>query len=227
VVDTIMGAYGTYKLHGDGRAEAVTSHTIDPVKYILGLDLGKSLDYSALCGLEAYGNVETPKEQHHHCRHLQRFKLGTSYPQIVASVRDLCSREPLRSNRPWLAIDGTGVGNAVVDLFRQTPINAQLMPVLIHGGDKAVYEDGIWRVPKRELVGCVQVALQTGRLKIAGELPDVGILTQELQNFQVHLSANTGHDSYEARVGVHDDYVLSVAIALWIAQNSCFYVHML
>jgi hypothetical protein len=174
---------------------------------------------TALCGLDVYDNREKPKEALHHCRHLQRFKLGTSYPQIVASVRELCNREPLRSNKPVLAIDGTGVGNAVVDLFRQTPINAVLKPVLIHGGDKAINEDGIWRVPKRELVGCVQVALQTGRLKIASELPDVGILTQELQNFQVSIS-ESGFDSYEARVGKHDDYVLSVAIALWIAQNA-------
>jgi hypothetical protein len=200
----------------DGRMERESPEQID---YVLGLDLGKSQDYTALCGLDVYDSREKPKEALHHCRHLQRFKLGTSYPHIVSAVRELCLREPLRSNKPLLAIDGTGVGNAVVDLFRQTPINATLKPVLIHGGDKATNEDGIWRVPKRELVGCVQVALQTGRLKIAGELPDVGILTQELQNFQVSIS-ETGFDSYEARVGKHDDYVLSVAIALWIAQNA-------
>ena len=62
----------------------------------------------------------------------------------------------------------------------------------------------------------VQVALQTGRLKIAADLAEVGILTQELQNFQVSIS-ESGFDSYEARTGKHDDLVLSLAMALWLA----------
>lgn len=190
--------------------------TTQEIINVLGLDLGKMNDFTALSGLEVRG--DKAKERTAHCRHLFRYKLGTSYPKIVASVRELCSREPLRSNKPWLAIDGTGVGSAVVDLFRQTPINAHIRPIVIHGGDNHTYEDGIYRVPKRELVGCVQVALQTRRLKIADELPDVGIVTQELQNFEVEIK-DSGHDSYEARAGQHDDYVLSIAIAMWLAQN--------
>lgn len=210
-------------IYQDGRMEFHPSP--EEIDFIVGLDLGKSLDYTALCVLEAHGR-DKPKEANYHCRHLQRFKLGTSYPHIVDSVRELCLREPLRSSKPWLAIDGTGVGNAVVDLFRQREINANLKPVVIHGGDVATNEHGTWRVPKRELVGSVQAALQTGRLKIAGELPDVGILTQELQTFQVSISSETAHDSYEARVGAHDDYVLSVAIALWFGQNGRRYMRM-
>ena len=77
----------------------------------------------------------------------------------------------------------------------------------------------MWRVPKRELVGATQVALQTGRLKIASELPEVGVLTQQRQNFQVSIS-ESGFDSYEARTGKHDDSVLSLAMALWLAQRA-------
>ncbi len=183
------------------------------VKYIVGLDLGKSQDYTALCVLEVHGS---PPEATYLCRHLERFKLGTSYPNQVARVRELCRREPLLSNRPQLAVDQTGVGSAVVDIFKQAKLHAELRPILIHGGDHAVCENGTWRVPKRELVGCTQVALQTGRLKIAAELPEVSILTQELQNFQVSIS-ESGFDSYEARVGKHDDLVLSLSMALWLA----------
>jgi hypothetical protein len=98
----------------------------------------------------------------------------------------------------------------VVDHFRQAEINAGLQPILIHGGDHAVHEGGVWRVPKRELVAVVQVLLQTGKLKIASELPEVSILTQELQNFQVTIS-QSGFDSYKASTGKHDDLVLSLA----------------
>jgi hypothetical protein len=187
----------------------------ETLEYVLGLDLGKSRDYTALSLLEIHGD---PPEAKFNCRHLQRFKLGTSYPDIVASVREICLREPLRSSKPRLAIDQTGVGAAVVDMFKQGRINADLKPVLIHGGDHAVDEDGIWRVPKRELVGVTQVSLQTGRLKIAADLPDAAVLQSELQNFQVSIS-ESGFDSYEARTGKHDDLVLSLAIALWIGNR--------
>jgi hypothetical protein len=187
--------------------------------YIMGLDLGKSMDYTALAILETR---DTPggigPEAIYHCRHLQRFRLGTSYPSIVNSVRELCLREPLLTWMPRLAIDQTGVGAAVADIFRQARLNADLQPIVIHGGDRATNEDGIWRVPKRELVGVVQVALQTRRLRLAKELPELGVLTQELQNFQVSIS-EAGHDSYEARVGKHDDLVLALAMALWLATR--------
>lgn len=201
----------------DGHVEVeVPPKPAAPPEYVIGLDLGKSQDYTALSILEVHGQEP---EAIYHCRHLHRYKLGTSYPQIVAAVRELCRREPLLSTRPQLAIDQTGVGAPVVDMFRQAELNAYLMPVLIHGGDHAVREGGIWRVPKRELVGVCQVALQTGRLKIASELPEVSTLTQELQNFQVSISTS-GFDSYEARTGKNDDLVLSVAMALFLARRN-------
>ncbi len=185
-------------------------------RYVVGLDLGKSMDYTAVAILEVFG---APPEANYHCRHLQRFKLGTSYPHIVDVVREMCRREPLLSSKPTLAVDQTGVGNAVVDIFKQAKLNADLQPILIHGGDNAVREDGVWRVPKRELVGSTQVALQTGRLKIAAELPEVSILTQEMQTFQVGIS-QSGFDSYNARTGAHDDLVLALAMALWLAHRT-------
>ncbi len=185
-------------------------------RFIMGLDLGKSQDHTAVALLEVHGE---PPEANYHCRHLQRFKLGTIYPHIVESVRELCRREPLLSGKPTLAVDQTGVGSPVVDIFKQAKLNADLQPILIHGGDHAVRENGVWRVPKRELVGSTQVALQTGRLKIASELPEVSILTQELQSFQVEIS-QSGFDSYNARTGAHDDLVLALAMAVWLAQRT-------
>jgi len=184
-------------------------------RFVVGLDLGKMKDYSALSVVEMYGRGP---EALYHCRHLERFKLGTSYPTQVARVRELCRREPLASNPPRLAIDQTGVGSAVVDIFRQARIDAYLWPIVIHGGARAVFDAGTWRVPKRELVACVQILLQTGRLKIAADLPELSILTTELQNFQVSIS-DSGFDSYEARSGKHDDLVLSLAMALWLAGS--------
>lgn len=201
----------------DRETGRIQYHEIETVRYIASLDLGQSIDPSAFSVMEVHGN--NPETNIYHCRDLYRYKLGTPYPAIVADVRAICRREPLLSNMPRLTIDQTGVGRPVVDLFKQAQINAHINPILIHGGDHSTWENGAYRVPKRELVAVVQVLLQTGRLKIASELPDVGVLTRELQNFQVKIS-DSGFDSYEARVGAHDDLVLSVAMALWMGQKA-------
>lgn len=192
-----------------------------PVRYVLGLDLGKQMDFSALSVLERHGEGH---DAFFHCRHLQRWKLGTSYPTIVADVRLMLMREPFTNQRRFglaeMAIDATGVGLAILDLFRSARprVNAKIRPIVIHGGNEVVEADGGYRVPKRELVSAVQASLQTDRLKIAADLPDVPILTAEMQNFEVQVS-EAGRDSYEARVGQHDDLVLSVACALWLARQ--------
>jgi hypothetical protein len=184
-------------------------------RYILGLDLGQRADYSALCLLETHGEAH---EAVSHCRHLQRYRLNTSYPVIAEDVRQLCQREPLITNQPALAIDATGVGVGVLDIFRtlQPAINARIVPIQIHGGYEVVRNGGGFNIPKRELVSAVQAALQTNRLMVSKKLSEANLLISELQNFRAEIS-DTGRDTFEARSGAHDDMVLAVAMALWLA----------
>jgi hypothetical protein len=202
-----------------------------PRAYIVGLDLGQSADYSAQVILEHAGPGDRPwqPEQHFHLRHLRRWPLGTPYPEVVRDVVMMLGQPPLAGN-VTLAIDRTGVGAAVYDLFRAAlgrSLGAmnRLVAISIHGGNQVTRDGDGYGVPKRDLAGSVQAALQTRRLTIAEELPDTRILVAELQNFRVKISLG-GHDSYGAgvgeewRVGSHDDLVLAVACALWTGQRS-------
>jgi hypothetical protein len=66
-----------------------------------------------------------------------------------------------------------------------------------------------WRVPKRDLVGAAQIALQNRILEIARKLSMSEILVRELLNFRVKIS-DLGHDTYNAwRESEHDDLVLA------------------
>jgi hypothetical protein len=189
-------------------------------KYYLGLDLGQASDYTALAVLEKQAGAARTAELH--CRHLQRWPLRTPYPSIVDDVRKMLDSPRLKeAGRPVLVVDATGVGAPVVDLFRRGGINASLRPVQITGGDSVTEgEGGLKRVPKRDLVSTAQVALQTGRLKIAPGLPEAANLANEMQNFKVKISLETAHDSYGAwREGSHDDLVLAVCLALWAIEN--------
>jgi hypothetical protein len=186
-------------------------------RYYLGLDLGQAKDFTALVILEKHGADKHTAQ--YRARHLQRYELGTSYPAIVADVAKLLRQGVFQNKHPTLAIDGTGVGAPVVDLFKKERLPATLRPIIITGGDQVTREAGVTRVPKRDLVGVVQVMLQTARLKIAAELPEAATLTRELQDFQVKIT-DAANDTYGAwREGTHDDLVLALALALWTGQN--------
>jgi hypothetical protein len=188
------------------------------MKFYVGLDLGQAQDYTALSVVEKVAikiteNQKSPVSYEYQVRHLQRFKLGTPYPEIVTQVREMMAKLP----DSILVVDHTGVGRPVVDLFRASGMRP--IAVTITGGDTVNQEAGLWRVPKRDLVGALTVTFQNGALKIAEALPEAKTLIDELLNFKVKINVKTAHDSYEAwREGIHDDLVLSVAMAIWAAQ---------
>lgn len=186
-------------------------------KFFVGLDLGQSNDYTALSVLERLEPDGEEKEAAYHVRHLERVR-NVPYPQIVSKTTEIM-RSPALAGSAALAVDQTGVGAPVVDLFRQAGLDP--VGVLIHGGDKASNEGDTWRVPKRDLVGSLQVLFQSERLKISSKLPLASVLQAELLNFKVKIDPVTAHDSYSAwREQDHDDLVLSVAMAAWWAEQN-------
>ena len=81
------------------------------------------------------------------------------------------------------------------------------------------YGNTRYNVPKRDLVGVLQVLLHSRRLVFAAEHPMTPVLMQELSNFKVTIDPRTAHDSYAAwREGIHDDLVLATALACWYGE---------
>jgi hypothetical protein len=179
----------------------------------MGVDLGQAADYTAVCVLEQHGQRDDAR---YAVRWLERW-LGVSYTEQVNWLRQLKAKAPLE--KAHLIVDATGVGRAVLDMLR----NAYLKPtaITITGGDTVTQASvAELRVPKRDLVAAVAVALQQGRLKMAPDLLHAAMLTAELQNFRMRIDPRTAHDSYAAwREADHDDLVLALAVALWYGQN--------
>jgi hypothetical protein len=91
--------------------------------------------------------------------------------------------------------------------------------VTITAGNEESHDGYYTKVPKRNLVGAVQVLLQSRRLKVASALADTPVLIGELQNFEVRITT-AGNDVYgEWRENKHDDLVLAVALACWSATS--------
>lgn len=220
-------------------------------RYVIGLDLGQAADFTALAVgqivvpvttvmtpetdaiVSADGTIRLPEVAvtkpverrapfHVHIRLLQRFPLHTPYPRIVDRVADLTER--LRGQgAPVLVVDHTGVGRAVVDLFKAAQLKVPMWPVTIAtsamGQAKRDPHSLDWTVPKKDLVGVLQTLAHSDRLKVSQSLPEARILADELTSFRMKYTA-AANVTYEAwREGDHDDLVLAVAMACWAAQR--------
>jgi hypothetical protein len=193
------------------------------VHYCSGLDLGPPATFSALAVLERTmrpdpSNPEK-KRGHYAVRHLERFTVGTPYPEIAARVRDVFARPALAASR--LLVDQTGVGHPMLDLFRKARINASLQTVTITNGQgTGTSKAGGWRIPKQELVSVLQVLLQGRRIQVAPTLPEAQTLVRELTNFRMKVPASTTDSLEEWRQGRDDDLVFAVAIAAWAGERA-------
>jgi hypothetical protein len=118
-----------------------------------------------------------------------------------------------------LVVDATGVGRPVIDMIRGAGLPA--IGVTITGGLQENMGDGVnVTVPKRTVVSTLVACFQTERLKIAEALEAAPLLINELANFKLKVSLETGNESYEAwRESIHDDLVLCVGIATWYAER--------
>jgi hypothetical protein len=175
-------------------------------KFYVGVDLGQSRDSTAIAIVQIVG-------EQYRLGHLERVPLGTPYPSIIGRVSDLMRRLP----GAMLAIDATGVGRPVCDMFSHAGVH--FTGVIITGGtEESSPGNGYRHVPKVTLISHVQSLLHAGELKIRADLPEAAVLVRELQDFRVNFSA-TGHMSFSAREGRHDDLVLALAIAVWLGRR--------
>jgi hypothetical protein len=174
--------------------------------YVLAADIGQVADYTALVALRRSDgrNLE--------CIGIDRIPLGTPYPAQANRLAAL-TRQGVMRGRCLLAVDATGVGKPVVDLLRPAVRPTPFYAITITSGSIANRDGNDWHVPKRDLIGAAQVALQQRRLRIAATLADASVLADELMAYRVTIAAN-GHDTYgnDWRQAEHDDLVLALAI---------------
>jgi hypothetical protein len=197
------------------------------VHHFVGLDLGQPHEFTALAVLERpRGTPHAPRERPrpaYALRHLQRFPPGTPYPEVARSLRALLQTPPLPG--AVVGVDQTGVGKAVRELVAEElagRVWCTFAPVTVTAGVGAVGSApgcGLL-APKVELVGTLQVLLQTRRLRIADALPEAEILVRELAAFRTNPPVLRGESLEAWRERDHDDLVLAVAVAGWLGELS-------
>lgn len=196
--------------------------------HILGLDLGQSSDPSALTVTEkrvpvwqGIGEVKRGKARYA-VVWIDRYELGTPYPEVVRSVKDV-KEAPQTGREPPLVLDATGLGGPVVDQFHEEgvyPVEITFTSGREATRDKRQGNPDAFGVPKKDLATLVQSLLQSRRLEIAEELDGAGQLVTEMKSFRVKMT-DSGHARFEhAQESDSDDVLLSLACALWYAERS-------
>jgi hypothetical protein len=133
------------------------------------------------------------------------------YPEVARLVADTVGE----LGGVTLLVDVTGVGRPICDQL--TVLKVKHTRISIHGGSTiGRLDDDTLTVPKRDLISALVVGFESGRLRIARGLKHAGTLEREAASFQMKLSAS-GHDSYSARQGEHDDLLLAVSLPVWHA----------
>lgn len=200
---------------------------VEKRQFIISADLGQANDYTAISIMEKITTgagvlgFRGEGEIAYHLRHLERPPRGTEYPAVVDRLIEIFHSEQLKKHSRAVVIDLTGVGRPVYDLMVKSGFHYSLNAISITGGGTVNYVDRHYNVPKRDLVTNLQVMLQNGSMRIAKGIKEADALVEELANFQVKIS-ESGHDTYGGRSGVHDDLVLSVAMAAWLGARGRF-----
>lgn len=177
-------------------------------RFFVALDLGKKNDFSTIVIVEVYGDEL-------HVRFVERIALGTPYTKVVEIVREV-----VRSKRLWgrceLVVDASGVGEPVVDMLRKADLGCMISAVVITGGNavRSSRSGGYTYIAKHELMTRLQLALEKGRLKIAGKMRECGALVQELLAVRVHENGGMGAAGRD-----HDDLVMALALGCWKAKR--------
>jgi hypothetical protein len=188
---------------------------------VLGVDIGQKRDPTAICVAEAVRReVESRAETHFLVRHLERLPLGTPYPKVANRVARVTDRVQARAGEsPAVFVDATGVGQPVVDLLREQTCTRTLVAVYFTHGDRRTEakEAGQLRVSlgKAYLVSRLQALLQSARLHLP-RTSEAEALTEELLDYEIRVDENA-NDKYGAfKVGVHDDLVTALGLAVQV-----------
>ncbi len=194
--------------------------------HYIGVDLGQKHDYTAICILErslvTTGDrnpvtYEFPRETRCVIRYLERLPLGTPYPEVVRHICAL-ARHPDLSPHRIIAIDATGVGQPVVDLFKTEILPCRLVPVTLTSGAQASQQGAGWHVPRSHLLTSLEIAVRNKRLFLSDTLADAPTLIDELRNLRRTPTLSNTDQISPLRESQHDDLVFAVALAWWRAN---------
>src|ERR1700693_6168148 len=122
---------------GELRIEPIRG---EGAKYVIGVDPASRVDFAGVVVNEPEG---AGRQMVHRVRHVERIR-GLTYPLLAQKLRILVERlqpDPratLRRLRPAeivIALDATGAGIPITDIFREADLSARLVAITLTPGN--------------------------------------------------------------------------------------------
>ena len=203
----------------------------EKVRYLVGVDLAQSNDYSAIAIVEEHhrwGRTEDGMLQDilfYQVSHLWRAR-GITYPEVTEQVESLMREPRIVSHPTALIVDATGLGRPFVDGLRKEHLHP--IAVVITGAEHPIQKGhDEFSVPKKHIVGSLLMMAESRLIKTPSTLegPDgedlSAAINDELLNLREKINRETGHASYEhAQSNQHDDLAMGVALACWYGLST-------
>jgi hypothetical protein len=186
--------------------------------------------------IEGVKTLGTPDRVIHYydIKNIEQYQ-GFSYTDMADRIAAVMQNPKLRLNTDLVA-DGTGVGEAAIEMIRKRGLYP--VPVIFSGGgEPREHYAGMGEVfsgsgkfagarilkeisvPKKDLVDAGKVMLQQGRLRIApGRWNEE--FKKQLSKFKGKVNERTGNTKYEAETETdHDDLVVCFLMGSWWIFN--------
>jgi hypothetical protein len=224
---------GSFKNWQEARMRVFDPEQYDTPKetnwsnYFVGVDLGRVRDYSAAAIIEF--KTAPSGKRFHYVKYLKRFPLKTTYTKIAEmlagidrQLRAVAEGAGKEADITW-SVDSGGVGDGVVEIIasKMGP-NVELYRVYLTGGINAStdYDNRQIRLPKNQMVSCLLGCFDSDRIFLSKRSRELDAIKEELQNFEIKISEGAGRESFNAKIGSHDDLICALGIAAWCGEQS-------
>jgi hypothetical protein len=158
--------------------------------YVIGVDLARIRDYTVLTVM---------RRDNRHVVCVERFN-KISWELQYSRIKSLCEEY----GHALCVVDSTGIGDPIVETLRGGGVPVE--PYKIGGN-----------IAKQQLIEKLRVNIEKGRISFP-ECPMTAPLVHELRKYEYKMS-ETGIIRYEAPDNEHDDCVISLALANWVADQ--------
>lgn len=205
---------------------------------VIGADFGKIRDPSAIVLANHDIPTDTVRvehlELHEHAPYrvvVRRLAalIRKAIPYVDPAWRRLHGRAMPPPPAITLAVDATGLGEPVVEMLREEPWDAVLVPIVFIGPGRARYDEGTgrWIVPKIDLVHDMLTRGQSDppRFWCPPEMPMADTLLKQFDLIRGKISV-AGKLSYQHEQdadaedeGGHGDLAVAACLASWAATQ--------
>lgn len=162
-------------------------------RYKIGVDLAKYQDYTVITVLDLMTfNVIEIDRFNQIDWNLQKAKIESIY---------------LRYQKPLLTMDSTGLGDPIYD-------------DLVGRGMDNIMSFKFSESSRKDLLTNLQMLLEQGKIRLPEHNPHYEALISELQSMRYEIVGERGKTKIMVPEGLHDDMIMSLALACWeLPQN--------